>query len=339
MKNKTNKTPLNIGTSALAGALLLCSFQAQATTLRLAHTFNPGEASYEVLQKLSDTVAKKSDGDLKIQIYPSEQLGSEVQLLQQAKNGSVDIVVPGYSGASTLVPALEISNAPFMFQSWEEAKYVIEGDAYTPMFDQLKANSNLIPISKTWYWGWRNLTLNGKPIHKAEDLKGLKIRVPESPIWVEMIKSFDGSPSPIPFSEVYLALQQGTVDGQENPIPTIYSRKFYEVQDQLIMTKHMLQSQVVLMNSHRWDSLDDTEKSILSEAFSEAAQENYLRQTSNEETMLQELKDSGEINVVTNIDRKSFEDAAALGRENLVDRWGKENYMRVLDSIKQYRNQ
>lgn len=339
MKNKANKIILKIGSSALTGALLLCSLQTQATTLRLAHTFNPGEASYEILQKLSDTVAKKSDGDLKVQVYPSEQLGSEVQLLQQAKNGSIDIVVPGYSGASTLVPGLEISNAPFMFQSWEEAKYVIEGDAYAPMFDELKANSNLIPISKTWYWGWRNLTLNGKPIHKAEDLKGLKIRVPESPIWVEMIKSFNGSPSPIPFSEVYLALQQGTVDGQENPIPTIYSRKFYEVQDQLIMTKHMLQSQVVLMNSHRWDSLSESEKRILKEAFQEAAQENYALQTSRENSMLQELKDSGEINVVTDIDRASFEEAASAGRQNLVDRWGKENYMRVLDSIKQYRNQ
>lgn len=339
MGNRTKKL-LNILSAAVTGGILVAgSIQAQATTLRLAHTFNPGEASYEVLQTLSNTVSERSDGDLKIQVFPSEQLGSEVQLLRQAKNGSVDIVVPGYSGASTLVPALEISNAPFMFQSWKEAKYVIESDAYQPMFDQLRQEANLIPISKTWYWGWRNLTLNGDPVTTVDDMKGLKIRVPESPIWVEMIKSFGASPTPIPFSEVYLALQQSTVDGEENPIPTIYSRKFYEVQDQLIMTRHMLQSQVVLMNSQRWDSLSDQEKSILQGAIQEAAQKNYELQTSREDSMLEELKAGGEINVVTDIDRASFEAAAASAREHLVDRWGKDNYDRIINKIEEYRNQ
>ena len=338
MHNKKKKFVNLIAT--LAGCTFMTlSFQANATTIRLAHTFNPGEASYEVLQKFSETVSKRSNGDLKVQVFPSEQLGSEVQLLQQAKNGSVDIVVPGYSGASTLVPSLEISNAPFMFNDWDEAKYVIESDAYEPMFEQLKQKSNLTPLSKTWYWGWRNLTVNGKEIHNVSDMKGLKVRVPESPIWVEMIKSFGASPTPIPFSEVYLALQQGTVDGQENPIPTIYSRKFYEVQEQLIMTKHMLQSQVVLINSQRWDSLTDKEKKILKDAIQEAAQQNYEIQTSREAGMLDDLKNSGEVNVITDIDRPSFERAAETAREKLIERWGNDNYSRVVNKIKEYRTQ
>lgn len=228
---------------------------------------------------------------------------------------------------------------PSWFQSWAEAQHVIESDAYQPIFEELKNEHNLIPLSKTWYWGWRNLTLNGDPVHHVDEMKGLKIRVPESPIWVEMIKSFGASPTPIPFSEVYLALQQGTVDGQENPIPTIYSRKFHEVQDQLILTRHMLQSQVVLMNSQRWDSLSEQNKAILKEAIEEAAQKNYELQTSREEEMLQELKDSGKINVVTDIDRASFEKAAATARENLVERWGKANYDRVIKEIAEYRKQ
>lgn len=339
MDKKTKQVFGKLTGTLIGGALLACTAQVHATTLRLAHTFNPGEASYEVLQKFSKTVSELSDGDLTVQVFPSEQLGSEVQLLQQAKNGSVDIVVPGYSGASTLVPALEISNAPFMFNDWDEAKYVIESDAYQPMFDQLKQKGNLVPLSKTWYWGWRNLTLNGKEIHNVSDMKGLKVRVPESPIWVEMIKSFGASPTPIPFSEVYLALQQGTVDGQENPIPTIYSRKFYEVQDQLILSRHMLQSQVVLINSHRWDSLSDGDKKILNDAIMDAADENYRLQTSRESGMLKELKNSGKINVITDIDRSSFEEAASEAREQLVDRWGHEHYTRVINKVKEYRKQ
>lgn len=337
MNNNAKKVISIISASIVASALLTGSIQAQAATLRLAHTFNPGEASYEVLKELSDTVSERSNGELILQIYPSEQLGSEVQLLQQAKNGSIDIVVPGYSGASTLIPALEISNAPFMFNSWDEAKYIIESDAYQPMFDQLKTEDHLIPLSKTWYWGWRNLTVNGDPIYNVKDMKGLKIRVPESPIWVEMIKSFGASPTPIPFSEVYLALQQGTVDGQENPIPTIYSRKFYEVQDQLIMTRHMLQSQVVLMNSERWNSLTPKNQKILQAAIKDAAQKNYKLQTEREETMLENLKGNKDVNVVTDIDRTSFEKAAETAREKLVDRWGKDNYERVVQKIQQYR--
>ena len=322
-----------------SGAMMVAAANAQAaTSLRLAHTFNPGEASYELLDTLGDRVEERTNGELKIQVFPSEQLGSEVQLLQQSKNGSVDIVVPGYSGASTLLPAMEISNAPFIFQSWDEARHILEGDAYQPIFDELKEQHNLVPLAKTWYWGWRNLTFNGDEVHSVEDMKGLKVRVPESPAWVEMVKAFGASPTPIPFSEVYLALQQGTVDGQENPIPTIYSRKFYEVQDQLVMSKHMLQSQVVLMNSEKFESLSDSNQEILREVVQELAQENYELQTEREDSMLEELRDGGQINVIEDIDRASFEQASEQARENLVDRWGEEDYRRVMTAIEDYRN-
>ncbi|TVP50292.1 MAG: TRAP transporter substrate-binding protein, partial [Halomonas sp.] len=260
-----------------------------ATTLRLAHTFNPGEASYELFAQLPQLIEERTDGELRIQVFPSEQLGSEVQLLQQASNGSVDIVIPGYSGASTLVPALEISNAPFMFQSWDEARHVLEGDAYQPIFEELDEQYGLQPLAKSWYWGWRNFTFKGADVHSLDDMTGLKIRVPESPAWVEMINAFGASPTPIPFSEVYLALQQGTVDGQENPIPTIYARKFFEVQDQLVMSRHMLQSQVVLINSNRFNSLDSDQQEALREVMAELAKENYTIQSEREEEMLQSM--------------------------------------------------
>lgn len=337
---KKAKSFLTAATLTLSsGAMMVAAANAQASTsLRLAHTFNPGEASYELLNTLGDRVEERTNGELKIQVFPSEQLGSEVQLLQQSKNGSVDIVVPGYSGASTLLPAMEISNAPFIFQSWDEARHILEGEAYQPIFDELKEQHNLVPLAKTWYWGWRNLTFNGDEVHSVEDMKGLKVRVPESPAWVEMVKAFDASPTPIPFSEVYLALQQGTVDGQENPIPTIYSRKFYEVQDQLVMSKHMLQSQVVLMNSQKFESLSDSNQEILREVVQELAQENYELQTEREASMLEELRAGGQINVIEDIDRASFEQASEQARENLVDRWGEEDYRRVMTAIEDYRN-
>lgn len=310
-----------------------------ATTLRLAHTFNPGEASYELFSQLPQLIEERTGGELLIQVFPSEQLGSEVQLLQQASNGSVDIVIPGYSGASTLLPALEISNAPFMFQSWDEARYILEGEAYQPIFDDLDEQYGLQPLAKSWYWGWRNFTFKGADVGSFEDMAGLKIRVPESPAWVEMINAFGASPTPIPFSEVYLALQQGTVDGQENPIPTIYARKFFEVQDQLVMSRHMLQSQVVLINSNRFNSLERDQQEALREVMAELAEENYALQSKREEEMLQSMKDSGLIEVVEDIDRAPFEQAAQNAYDNLTSRWGEENLERVQGAINSYRQQ
>ena len=122
-------------------------------------------------------------------------------------------------------------------------------------------------LSKIWYWGWRNLTTGTKAVSKPEDLAGLKIRVPESPVWVEMIRAMGAAPTPIPFGEVYTALQQKTVDGQENPIPTIYSRKFYEVQAHLSMTRHMLQNNTMVINKRSFEKLTpEQQKIVLDEA-------------------------------------------------------------------------
>ncbi|GHC38935.1 TRAP transporter substrate-binding protein [Aidingimonas halophila] len=326
---------LTLVTSTLVGLSLNAS---AATSLRLAHTFNPGEASFELFEKLPDMIEERTGGDVSIQVFPSEQLGSEVELLEQASEGSVDIVIPGYSGASTLLAPMEISNAPFIFQSWDEAKHILEGDAYQPIFDELDQEYGLSPLSKTWYWGWRNLTVNGEEITHVSDMEDLKIRVPESPAWVEMINAFDASPTPIPFSEVYLALQQGTVDGQENPIPTIHARKFYEVQDNLIMTRHMLQSQVVLINSSSLNSLSSENQEILESTIQELSEENYAMQSNREEEMLNEMKSENLINVVDDIDRSSFEEAAQSAYSELTERWGEDHFNRISNAIEEYRS-
>lgn len=152
-----------------------------------------------------------------------------------------------------------------------------------------------------------------------------------------MIKAFGASPTPIPFSEVYLALQQGTVDGQENPIPAIYDRKFYEVQDYLVMTKHMLQSQIVLINNNSFEALSEENQNILKSTLSELSKENYSLQSQREEDMLKEIKDSGTIKIIEDIDREPFERAAEQAYENLTNRWGIENRDRVMAKIKEYR--
>ena len=156
----------------------------------------------------------------------------------------------------------------------------------------------MLMLSKIWYWGWRNLTTGTRAVNKPEDLAGMKIRVPESPVWVEMIRAMGGAPTPIPFGEVYTALQQKTVDGQENPIPTIYSRKFYEVQAHLSMTRHMLQNNTMIINKRSFDKLSPELQKVLLEEAAAASAKNSKLQQERETSMLEEIRKSGKTAIV-----------------------------------------
>jgi len=240
--------------TSLFAAIFSTAVMAQ-TTLRFGHANSPGEIAHDLYKEFADNVTKKSGGQLVIRVFPSEQLGKEVDLLQQLKSGALDISSPSMPTLNSMVPAFEMPSAPFLWRDWKEAEAVIRGPAMEPIWTELKDKHNIVPLSKIWYWGWRNFTFANKEVRKPEDMAGLKVRVPESPIWVEMVRGFGAAPTPIPFGEVYTALQQKTVDGQENPIPTIYSRKFYEVQGVLSMTRHMLQNNTILINKSSLDKL------------------------------------------------------------------------------------
>ncbi|MBN9448589.1 MAG: TRAP transporter substrate-binding protein, partial [Bosea sp.] len=249
-----------------AAALIAGGFvasAAQAQTLRFGHANTTSEIAGELFAEFADRVNKGTKGAVTVRVFPAEQLGKEIDLFKQVKEGALDISAPSMAAASALVPALEIPSAPFLWKDWTEAEAIIRSDAFDPIFDELRDKHNIVPVSRIWYWGWRNMTTLDRAVKKPEDVQGLKIRVPESPVWVEMIKAFGGAPTPVPFGEVYTALQQKTVDGQENPIPTIFSRKFYEVQGYVAMTKHMLQNNMIVINKDSLAKLKPEHREVL----------------------------------------------------------------------------
>ncbi|MFP5405973.1 MAG: TRAP transporter substrate-binding protein, partial [Gammaproteobacteria bacterium] len=238
-----------------------------ATTLRFGHANSAGEIATDLFQEFADKVSERTKGEVKVRIFPAEQLGKEGDLLLQVKSGALDISAPSMPALSSLVPALEIASGPFLWKDWPQAETVIRGPAFEPQFDELRDKHNILMLSKIWYWGWRDITTQPRAVNKPEDLEGMKIRVPESPVWVEMIRAMGAAPTPIPFGEVYTALQQKTVDGQENPIPTIFARKFYEVQAHLSMTRHMLQNNTMIVNRRSFEKLSpEFQKIVLEEA-------------------------------------------------------------------------
>jgi tripartite ATP-independent transporter DctP family solute receptor len=306
---------------------------AAATTMRFGHANNNGEIATDLFQEFADSVTKRTKGELTIRVFPAEQLGKEGDLIQQVKSGALDISAPSMPSLSGLVPALEIASAPFLWADWAQAEKVITGPAFEPPFDELRDKHNILMLSKIWYWGWRNLTTGTRAVNKPEDLAGMKIRVPESPVWVEMIRAMGGAPTPIPFGEVYTALQQKTVDGQENPIPTIYSRKFYEVQAHLSMTRHMLQNNTMVVNKRSFERLSPEFQKVLMEEAAAASAKNSKLQQERETSMLEEIRKSGRTAIVDSPDRAAFAAKMAPAMQKLESRWGAAHLQRVRAAV------
>ncbi|MFM8546010.1 MAG: TRAP transporter substrate-binding protein, partial [Betaproteobacteria bacterium] len=195
----------------------------------------------------------------------------------------------------------------------------------------------IVPLTRIFYWGWRNFTFTNREVRKPEDMAGLKVRVPESPIWVEMVRAFGAAPTPIPFGEVYTALQQKTVDGQENPIPTIFARKFYEVQGVLTMSRHMLQNNTIVINKNSLAKLSPANQQILIEEANAVSAKNTTLQQGREQSMLEEIRKSGRIKIIDEPDRNAFQAKVDSAYANLAKRWGDDNWNRLRAEIRAVR--
>jgi tripartite ATP-independent transporter DctP family solute receptor len=323
-----------------AAALLLAGLlaaTAEAQTLRFGHANSPGEVAHDMFNEFAARVGERSGGALTVRVFPSEQLGKEADLVQQVKSGALDISAPSMPVTSSLVPAMEMASAPFFWRDWKEAEAVIRGPAFDPLFAELKDKHNIEPLTRIFYWGWRNFTFTSREVRKPEDMAGLKIRVPESPIWVEMVRAFGAAPTPIPFGEVYTALQQKTVDGQENPIPTIYSRKFYEVQGVLTMSRHMLQNNMIVINKNSLARLSPENQAILMEEAAAVSAKNTEAQQGRELSLLEEIRKSGRTRIIDDPDRQAFEAKLQPAYGRLEARWGAENLKRLREEVARVR--
>lgn len=321
----------------LAGVLALAAVPASAQTLRFGHANAPGEIAYDMFNELAENVKTRTRGAVTIRIFPSEQLGKEADLVQQVKSGALDMSAPSMPVMSSLVPAMEMASGPFLWNDWKEAETVLRGPTFDPIWAELTDKHNIVPVSKILYWGWRNFTFTNKEVRKPEDMANLKIRVPESPIWVEMVKAFGAAPTPIPFGEVYTALQQKTVDGQENPIPTIYSRKFYEVQGVLTMSRHMLQNNTIVINKASFAKLSPEHRTVLLEEAAKVSAKNTELQQGREKSMLEDIRKSGRTRIIDDPDRAAFQAKVEPAYANLATRWGTEHYKRMKDAIAKVR--
>ncbi|WP_375458982.1 TRAP transporter substrate-binding protein [uncultured Enterovirga sp.] len=234
-----------------------------ANNLPVAHPMNT--RAQEAVAKIK----QESGGRLDIQIFPNNQLGSDTDVLSQLRSGGVEFFTLSPLILSTLVPNASVSGIGFAFPDYASVWKAMDGELGTYVRGQI-AKSGIVAMEKIWDNGFRQITTSNKPIQNAADLKGVKLRVPVSPLWTSMFKAFDAAPASINFAEVYTALQTKIVDGQENPLAIISTAKLFEVQKYLSVTNHMWDGFWFLANRRAWERLPDDLRAIAEKNLNEA---------------------------------------------------------------------
>lgn len=233
----------------------------------------------------------KSNGKMKIQIYPSEQLGTERQCLELLQIGSLDMTKVSTGSLENFSPNIKVFGLPFLFRDRQHSYSVLDG----PIGRDLLSGTEKYWLKGLAYYdaGARSFYTKEKKINSPEDLDGLKIRVMESKTAFDMVKALGGSPTPISFGELYTSLQQGVVDGAENNPPSFYLSRHYEVCKYYTLDEHTILPDVLLMSTHIWDSFSDKERGWLSQAVKESITEQRKLWAKSEKQSLDAVKEAG----------------------------------------------
>lgn len=219
--------------------------------------------------EMAEAIKQQTNGRVEIKIFPSSQLGGDTDMLSQLRSGGVEFFTLSPLILSTLVPNASVSGIGFAFPDYDTVWKAMDGELGAYVRGQI-AKAGIVAMDKIWDNGFRQITTSTKPIATAEDLKGLKIRVPVSPLWTSMFKAFESSPASINFAEVYTALQTKVVDAQENPLAIIATAKLYEVQKYCSLTNHMWDGFWFLANRRTWEALPADLRAIVAKNINEA---------------------------------------------------------------------
>ena len=293
------------------------------TKLKFAHVYETSEPYHKWALWAADEVKKRTGGRYEMQVFPASSLGKETDINQGLTLGTVDVIYTGQLFAARTHPPLAIGGAPFMFRDFNHWKSYVNSPVYSQLADDYFKKGGNKPIAVTYY-GVRHTTAN-KAINTPEDMKGLKIRVPDAPLYTMFPRGVSANPTPIAFAEVYLALQNGTVDAQENPLPTIEAKKFYEVQSHINLTGHITEMLMTIVAGGVWNKLSDADKKAFEAIFKEAGAKATDEIAASENKLVDEFVTKYKKTVVKT-DRKPFQ--AALTKLHLGPdaTWDKATY-------------
>jgi tripartite ATP-independent transporter DctP family solute receptor len=260
-------------------------------TIKFAHQNPVGHPIVMGMEKFADLVKAKSGGKIKVNLFPGGVLGSDQANVSALQGGSLEMVVLNTGILASQVKELSIFDFPFLFANTKEADAIVDGPVGKKLHAKLEEKGM---VGLTYFeLGFRNITNSKRPLNKVEDIAGLKLRVIPNPINVDWVKALGANPTPLPFTEVYAAMEQGAIDGHENPITVINANKFYEVQKYLALTNHQYNPQSVIISKKFWDTLSATEKKLIADSADEAAKYQRVQNRIVMTTALDNVKKNG----------------------------------------------
>ncbi|WP_274425936.1 sialic acid TRAP transporter substrate-binding protein SiaP [Chelativorans sp. YIM 93263] len=311
--------------AAFAGVSLLALPASAQTVLKWAHVYEDSEPYHTCAVEASDKLMEATDERYSIEVFPASSLGKEVDINEGLGLGTVDIIYTGQLFAGRSYGPVAIGGAPYMFRDYEHWDKFRNSDLFEELaggYEEASGNH----ITSLTYYGERHVTSN-KEINTPEDMQGLKIRVPNAPLYMMFPKAVNANPTPIAFAEVYLALQQGTVDAQENPLPTIEAKKFYEVQDQITLTGHITDALLTIVGGPVWNSLSDEDKDAFESVLDETAECATQQVIEAEEELVQWFRDQDV--TVNEVDRTPFREVTMKLHNGEDATWDQDVYDRL----------
>jgi tripartite ATP-independent transporter DctP family solute receptor len=304
--------------------------QSADVVIKLGHIAEPTTPYAQGAEHFAKLVAEKSNGEIEVQVFPSSQLGGQKELIEGLIFGTVDMALTGTAVLGTFQPQVALFDMPFLFKDRGHAYRALDsvgmdiGKALEPK------GIKLLGYMEN---GIRHLTNNIRPVQSPADMKGLKIRVMNNKVYIEMVKALGASPTPMAFAELYSALQQGTVDGQENPSAHIFTKRFFEVQKHASLTGHAYAPEPMLISMMTWNKLSDEHRTLIQEAATESIAWQRKLSTDQDEEFWTKIKETGKMSVIT-VDRQPFIDATKSVYEEMAKIVGQDN----IDKVKALEN-
>jgi tripartite ATP-independent transporter DctP family solute receptor len=324
----TRRTVLT-GTAVLGlGLSAPTVLKAQATVVRWGEQLAPNHPQVLMADRVSREVKEKTSGRIDIQVFPNSQLGTGRDMVEALSVGALQMTTEGAGALGAFLPQLTLLEAPYL---WRDAGHLAKAAA-TPVFaklnEDLVARRGMRMVAPTYY-GKRHLTTGSRNVRAVGDMNGFRLRVPPVDVFRAMAEAWGARPTPIAFPELYLALSQGAVDGQENPLPTIQTGKFFEVQRFLVLTEHIITPRIVIANEAFWRGLSGPDRTILQSSLNDAAQWQDRELLSQEASLVDTLRTAGMTIVTPNLEewRKPVLDTVPRRFE---ERWGRGNFDALL---------
>jgi len=319
-KQWTRRGVLGATAATLAAAVFPRTARA-ATTLRWATVLPTNHPGVAMMERVAKQVREQTGGSVEIQTFPAGQLGSSRDLIEATSGGAIQIVDEGAAQFGQFVPQFSILEAPYLWRDDKQIRRVLSSSLVDDMNAALVAKRSMRVVGSTYY-GKRHVTSGTKAINTIDDIKGFKLRIPEVDTFRAMAEAWGARPTPLNIGELYLALSQGAVDGQENPLPTIQSNKFFEVQKYLVLTGHIITPRLIVVNESTWQALSAKERQVLKSAIDTHGQTQDSEILAQEATLVDTFK-AGGMNVIQP-DLESFrKPVLASLPAKFESKWGK----------------